>query len=71
MRCAVIYRQTVRHVRTANLYAYDLCGVRSHLGELYFNEWSWSPNIVIGDDCDEEIPDSTLPSANCYRACGN
>jgi hypothetical protein len=69
-KCAVVYRQAVRHVRVGNLYNYDLCGVRGHVGELYFNEWSWSPNIAVGDtSCDEEIPASTLPTPACFMAC--
>ena len=69
-KCAVVYRQAVRHVRVGNLYNYDLCGVRGHVGELYFNEWSWSPNIAVGDTtCDEDIPASTLPSPMCFMAC--
>jgi hypothetical protein len=68
-RCAMIYRQTVRYVRTSQLYTYDLCGVRSTLGELTFNEWSWSPNIAIGDDCEASLPPSTQPKAQCFRAC--
>ncbi len=68
-RCAMIYRQTVRYVRTAQMYSYDMCGVRSSMGELTFNEWSWSPNIAIGDDCEEELPPSTLPKAQCFEAC--
>lgn len=68
-RCAMIYRQTVRYVRTAQFYAYDKCGVRSTLGELTFNEWSWSPNIVIGDDCEAQLPPSTQPKAQCFHAC--
>lgn len=68
-RCAMIYRQTVRYVRTAQMFAYDKCGVRSTLGELTFNEWSWSPNIVIGDDCEAQLPPSTQPKAQCFHAC--
>lgn len=68
-RCAMIYRQTVRYVRTAEMYAYDLCGVRSTLGELTFNEWSWSPNIAIGEDCEASLPPSTQPKAQCFQAC--
>ena len=68
-RCAVVYRQTVRHVRTAQLYSYDLCGVRTMVGELSFNEWSWSPNIALGDDCELAIPEPTLPRAACFLAC--
>jgi hypothetical protein len=51
------------------MYAYDLCGVRSTLGELTFNEWSWSPNIAIGDDCEASLPPSTQPKAQCFQAC--
>jgi hypothetical protein len=68
-KCAAVWRQTVRHVRVGHLYNYDLCGVRSMVGELYFNEWSWSPNIAIGDDCNVEVPPSTLPEAGCFTAC--
>ena len=67
--CAVVYRQAVRHVRVGHLYRYDLCGVRSLVGELYFNDWSWSPNIAIGQDCDSDLPESTLPKAACFHAC--
>lgn len=68
-RCGVIYRQTVRHVRPAFLYNYDLCGVRSLAGEMYFNEWSWAPNIAVGDDCESSLPPSTQPKAACFLAC--
>lgn len=68
-RCAVIYRQTVRHVRTAWVWQHDLCGVRSEVGELFFNEWSWSPNIAIGDECTASLPPSTQPAAACFAAC--
>ena len=68
-RCAMIYRQTVRYVRTAQMFSYDMCGVRSSMGELAFNEWSWSPNIAIGDDCEANLPESTLPKAQCFDAC--
>jgi hypothetical protein len=68
-RCAVVYRQTVRTVRTAWVWQHDLCGVRSDVGELLFNEWSWSPNIAIGDDCTAEVPPSTQPPAACFIGC--
>lgn len=68
-RCAAVYRQTVRYVRRAQLYSYDLCGVRSLAGEAVFNEWSWSPNIAIGNDCSDGLPPSTLPKATCFLAC--
>jgi hypothetical protein len=68
-RCAVVYRQTVRHARTAHLVQHDLCGVREAVGEMVFNEWSWSPNIAIGDDCSSSLPPSTQPKAQCFLAC--
>mgnify|MGYP001293742511 CR=1 FL=1 len=71
-RCAVVYRQTMRYVRRAQFYSYDLCGVRSLVGEADFNEWNWAPNIVIADaeDCDNgKVPPSSQPKAFCYKAC--
>ena len=68
-RCALIYRQTVRYVRTAQLYKHDLCGVRSLLSEMNFNEWSWSPNVALADNCEDELPKSDLPAAECFLAC--
>jgi hypothetical protein len=69
-RCAVVYRQTVRFVRQATLVAHDMCGVRERVAELVFNEWSWSPNIAIAEDCSgENIPPSTQPAAQCFLAC--
>jgi hypothetical protein len=69
--CAMIYRQTTRYVRQAFLYSYDLCGVRSLAGEMFFNEWTWSPDIQIGAKCNEQKPPSKLPAAACYIACDN
>jgi hypothetical protein len=68
-RCAVVYRQTVRFVREAELWAYDLCGEQTTAAALNFNEWSWSPNIAIADDCQNSLPPSTQPKAACFRAC--
>jgi len=71
-RCAVIYRQTVRYVSEAKIFRHDLCGVRTKLADLNFNEWSWSPNIAIDvsqDGCGEVPPASTQPAAECFRAC--
>jgi hypothetical protein len=69
-RCAMIYRQTERFTRTAQVFSYDMCGVRSTVGEMTFNEWSWAPNIAIGDDCSGgSVPTSTLPTAQCFSSC--
>jgi len=71
-RCAVVYRQTMRYVRRAQFYSYDLCGVRSLVGEADFNEWNWAPNIVIAnpEECDNgNVPPSSQPKAFCYKAC--
>jgi hypothetical protein len=66
-RCAVVYRQTVRWVRRAQLLSYDLCGVRTQMGEMAFNEWTWSPEIAIGSACDQVR--SSLPKAQCFLSC--
>lgn len=70
-KCAFVFRQTVRYARAAQLYTYDLCGVRSVLGETVFNEWSWNPNISIFDkeECDAGVPKSDMTPAECFFAC--
>ena len=34
-KCAYVFRQTVRYAKTAHLYSYDMCGVRSVIGKPY------------------------------------
>ena len=61
------YRQTVRYVRTAQVYSYDLCGVKTLMGNLNFSEFAWSPALAIDDSCDDGIiPVSDLPPADCF-----
>ncbi|MFZ4735664.1 MAG: hypothetical protein ACOYM9_06955 [Bradymonadia bacterium] len=69
-RYGIWYRQTTRSVRRAEVRSYDLCGVASHLGELQFNEWTWAPELAIGETCDP-LPASRLPKARCLiEPCG-
>lgn len=70
-KCAYVFRQTVRYAKAAQLYSYDLCGVRSVLGETVFNEWSWNPNITITekDQCDAGVPPADMAPAECFFAC--
>jgi hypothetical protein len=70
-RYGIFYRQTTRWVRRAEVRAYDLCGLASHLGELQFNEWTWAPDLAIADDCGSEPPPPNLPAAHCFiDPCG-
>ena len=65
-RYGVWYRQTVRYVRDAQVYSYNLCGIREHMGNLTFNEWAWSPALAVGGECGGSVmPESELPSAEC------
>lgn len=65
-RFGVFYRQTVRYVREAQVYSYDMCGVRELMGNLVFNEWAWSPALAVGDECGGSVmPQSALPPAEC------
>ena len=70
-KCAYVFRQTVRYAKTAHLYSYDLCGVRSVVGETIFNEWSWSPGITITEkeSCDAGVPEAEMAPAECFYAC--
>jgi hypothetical protein len=65
-RYGVWYRQTTRYVRQAQVYSYNLCGVRELMGNLTFNEWAWSPALAIGNKCDgTEMPRPDFPQAQC------
>jgi len=65
-RYGVWYRQTVRYVREAQVYSYDLCGTRELMGSLSFNEWAWSPALALGDECGgSTMPRPALPDAGC------
>ena len=66
----LFYRQTTRWVRRAEVRAYDLCGVATHLGELQFNEWTWAANLAIGESCAQN-PVSDFPAVACLvPPCG-
>jgi hypothetical protein len=64
-RHGVWYRQTVRYVRDAQLYSYNLCGVREVMGSMRFNTWAWSPALAVGQCEGANIPVSNLPPAQC------
>jgi hypothetical protein len=64
-RYGVFYRQTVRHVRIAQVRTYNLCGVSELQGEMQFNEWTWAPDLAIGNECGATMPTSNLPETQC------
>lgn len=69
-RFGVFYRQTIRNSRTAQLRSYDLCGQSSVQSEIVFNEYTWSPDLAIGDSCDNgQLPESNLPKGECFTDC--
>jgi len=68
-RYGQFFRQTTRWVRRAEVRSFDLCGVAQHMGELQFNEWTWAPDLAIGDDCSSLK--TALPEARCFvEPCG-
>ncbi|MCB9541939.1 MAG: hypothetical protein H6703_05765 [Myxococcales bacterium] len=70
-KVGIFYRQTTRWVRRAEVRAYDQCGLSQHLGELQFNEWTWAPDLAIGDACGEQPPPPGLDAAACFiEPCG-
>lgn len=64
-RAGQFYRQTSRWVRRAEVRAYDMCGLATHLGELQFNEWTWAADLAVGDECSGTPIPSQLPKARC------
>lgn len=60
----VFYRQTLRLIRRAAVVAYNQCGNAKVVGELDFTDWTWSPDLALGNAC-PPLPTSNLPSARC------
>lgn len=60
----VFYRQTIRLLRKAALVTYNQCGAAEVVGEVDFTDWTWSPDLALGDSC-PPLPASNLPPAEC------
>ncbi|MCA9541224.1 MAG: hypothetical protein KC620_20125 [Myxococcales bacterium] len=70
-KVGLFYRQTTRWVRRAEVRAYNQCGLAEYVGELQFNEWTWAPDLAIGESCGAQPPASNLEAAACFIApCG-
>ncbi|MFC1641419.1 hypothetical protein ACFL5O_01835 [Myxococcota bacterium] len=59
----VWYRQTTRLVRKGVVVAYDLCGNADVVGDVTLDDWTWAPNLAIGEGCP---PPSDLPEPECF-----
>ena len=64
-RYGVFYRQTTRHVRRAQVYSHNLCGVRELMGEMTFNEWTWAPELALGESCEGNNGPASTMQAEC------
>lgn len=60
----VFYRQTLRLMRRAAMVAYNQCGYAQVVGEVDFVDWTWSPDLALGESC-PPLPKSNLPAAEC------
>jgi len=70
-KVGIFYRQTTRWVRRAEVRSYNQCGLAEHIGELQFNEWTWAPDLAIGDSCNSQPPPTNLEPATCFiEPCG-
>ncbi len=70
-KVGIFYRQTTRWVRRAEVRGYNQCGLAEHMGELQFNEWTWAPDLAIGNSCDSQPPPTNLEPATCFiEPCG-
>ncbi|MBX3251108.1 MAG: hypothetical protein KF901_28285 [Myxococcales bacterium] len=58
----VWYRQTTRLARFGAVVAFDLCGNGTQVGEVLLDDWTWAPDLAIGDACP---PEPNLPAADC------
>ncbi len=60
----VFYRQTLRLMRRAVMVTYNQCGAAEVVGDVDFTDWTWSPDLALGDAC-PPLPESNLPQAEC------
>jgi hypothetical protein len=60
----VFYRQTLRLLRRAAVVTYNQCGAATVVADLDFQDWTWSPDLALGNQC-PPFPESNLPKAQC------
>lgn len=60
----VFYRQTMRLVRKAAVVTYNQCGAANVVADLDFADWTWAPDLALGNAC-PPLPASNLPPAEC------
>ncbi len=60
----VFYRQTLRLLRRGALVAYNQCGSAEVVGDIDFTDWTWSPDLALGQSC-PPLPESNLPAYEC------
>jgi hypothetical protein len=65
MKYGVFYRQTTRLVRRIEVVAYDLCGNWTEVGTMHLSDYTWAPDLAMGDSC-PPFPESNLSSAQCF-----
>jgi hypothetical protein len=66
----VFYRQTMRLMRRAAVVTYNLCGISAVVGEVDFQDWTWSADLALAHTC-PPLPTSNLPEAQCLiEPCG-
>ncbi len=61
----VFYRQTLRLIRRGILVAYNQCGAAEVVSDVDFVDWTWAPDLALGDSC-PPLPESHLPPAECF-----
>lgn len=66
----IFFRQTSRYTKLSEIITYDLNGFVMHAGYISMNNWSWAPELSIGNSCDEALR-SNFNSGTCYiPPCG-
>lgn len=60
----VFYRQALRLLRRAAVVAYNQCGAANLIADVDFQDWTWSPDLALGQSC-PPLPASNLPRKAC------
>jgi len=60
------FRQTTRWVRYGAVVAYDLCGNADTIGTVVTEDWTWSPDLAVGESCATQVANFDPPYA-CFE----
>lgn len=62
----VFYRQMARYTRRAFVLQYNKCGETDVVGDLVLQDYTWAPDLALGESCSPNLPRTNFPKAECF-----